>query len=177
MKTLSIKRTKSQRGVSTLTITLLLMVVLLIPAMTSLRRTQANEQMVASSIDRARTFQQAEAALLEGEAFAKTKPTLPSSGCSGGICVKPTSSPPWISNTNFWSGTGPATAQAGQSVTSKYAVEFLGLSTGETDDCTTGGDVSPDAQCDRETSRYRVTVFSQSETGSEVMLQSNVLVP
>ena len=68
-----------QRGASTLTIVLLLLVVLMLPTIASLRRTQTNEQLVGSSMDRARVFQAAEAALVEAETFAGTKPEAPTS--------------------------------------------------------------------------------------------------
>ena len=166
-----------QAGLSTLTIVLVLLVVLMLPIMTSLRRTQTNEQILSSTMDRARVFQAAESALVEGEAFAATKPATPSSGCASGICAIPDGAAPWEGDEDFWDGSIPNIAVLPDGIETKYIVEFLGLSTGESDDCTTGGDVSPDAKCDQETSRYRVTALSRSVTGAEVMLQSNFLAP
>lgn len=179
MKQHNFYRYHYQTGASTLTIVLLLLVVLMLPTVASLRRTQTNEQLLAASMDRARVFQAAEAALVEAEAFAATKPEAPTSGCSGGVCAIPNGAPPWETNTNFWNNGGASIlAQArADGVTTRYVIEFLGVSTGASDDCTTGGDVSPDAHCDMETSRYRVTVRSISDTQAEVLLQSNFLAP
>ena len=168
---------KKQQGLSTLMVVLLLLLAITLPGIAIMRSTTMHEQMSASSVDRARTFQAAEAGLIEAETFAATKPEPPASGCSAGICAIPQGTSAWKA-ANFWSGTGSRQANVPfDGIRARYAVEFLGVSTGMTDDCTTGGDVSPDAACDEERHRYRITVFSRSPTGSEVILQSNFLAP
>lgn len=169
---------KNQKGASTLAVVLLLLIVLMFPALAVLNRTKSNEQMLSGSVDRAQVFQSAEATLVEAETFASGKPEAPSSGCSAGVCALPSGAAPWQGNPNFWDSSSVRTASSLVSrVQNKYIVEFLGVSTGASDDCTTSGDVSPDAQCDRETWRYRITVRSKTASGAEVILQSNYLVP
>lgn len=171
-------RRNNQKGSATLITVVILLIVLLIPVVTSMKYTQTNEQMLASTIDRSRTFQAAEAALVEAESYAATNPTFPTTGCSAGLCGLPSGAPPWKDNATFWTSGPTRTASSfTDGVTSKYIVEFLGMSTGETDDCTTSGDVSPDATCEEQTARYRITVFSKSNSNAEVFLQSNLLAP
>ena len=171
------KHRQKQEGAATLLIVLLLLLAITIPSIAILKSTTVRQQMVSGSADRARTFQAAETALLEGEIMAATKPTAPSSGCSGGVCAIPSGEAPWKAS-GFWASGGAKDAsQAITGVQSKYVVEFLGISTATAADCTTGGDISPDAKCDQETSRYRITARSLSETGAEVILQSNFRAP
>ncbi len=168
---------KFQKGASTLTIVLLLLIAIMLPAIAVMKRTSVNEQMTSSIVDRARAFQAAEATLLEAETIAATKPEPPNSGCSAGICNTPEGLPPWKSN-GFWDSGQVASANTNMDGTSsKYIIEFLGISLSGADDCTTGGDVSPDAACENETSRYRITVRTTTNTGAEVILQSNFLAP
>lgn len=169
---------KRQSGAA-LIIVLLLLLAVTIPALAIMRTTLTNEKIAASATDRARTFQSAEAALVEAESFAATKPAPPASGCSAGVCAKSTGgAPPWKA-ANFWetashyrTATNPV-----DGIVSRYVVEFMGVSTAELEDCTTGGDVSPDAACDDQANRYRVTVRSRSPTGAEAVLQTNYLAP
>ena len=168
---------KRQQGLSTLMIVLLLLLAITLPGIAIMRATTVHEQMSSNSVDRARTFQAAEAGLIEAETFAATKPAPPASGCSSGICATPQGTSAW-KGSGFWDGAGARQANVPfDGIRAKYAVEFLGVSTGMTDDCTTGGDISPDAACDEETNRYRITVYARSPTGSEVILQSNFLAP
>lgn len=166
-----------QKGASTLTVVLLLLLAITLPGIALMRSTMVQEQMSSSGVDRARSFQVAEATLIEAEHLAATKPEVPTSGCSSGLCATPEGSPPWKS-AGFWDGNGARISAFGDdNIEGKYIVEFLGVSAGGTDDCTTAGDISPDAQCDEETYRYRITARSITDTGAEVILQTNFLVP
>lgn len=168
---------KKQLGASTLTVVILLLLAITLPGVALMRTTMIQEQMSSSGVDRARAFQVTEAALIEAENLAATKPVVPSSGCTSGVCAIPSGSPPW-KQSGFWDGSSPRVSVFGDDATEgKYIVEFLGVSLGGTDDCTTSGDISPDAQCDEETYRYRITARSLTNTGAEVILQTNFLVP
>lgn len=168
---------KTTKGLSTVSVVLLLLLAVTLPALALMRTTTIHEQMTSGHVDRARTFQAAEAAIVEAEIFANSKPDAPNSGCSNGICNTPTGASAWEAN-NFWNGNAARTVSNSiDGISAKYVVEFLGVSTGVSDDCTTGGDVSPDAACDEQTFRYRITVRSLSPSGSEVLLQTNYLVP
>ena len=168
---------KKQQGASTLTIVLILLLAITLPGIALMLTTMVQEQMSSSGVDRARAFQVTEAALIEAENLAATKPEVPASGCSNGVCAIPSGPSPWRAQ-GFWDGSGPRTsAFSDDSTEGKYIIEFLGASLGGTDDCTTAGDISPDAQCDEETYRYRITARSLTNTGAEVILQTNFLVP
>lgn len=172
------KKPNSQSGAA-LAVVLLLLLAITIPALAIMRTTLTNERIAASSADRARAFQSAEAALVEAEAFAATKPTTPASGCSGGLCAKSTSGPPpWKAN-NFWETAGNFRTASNpvDGIVSRYVIEFMGVSTSELEDCTTGGDISPDAACEEEANRYRITVRSKTPSGAEAVLQTNYLAP
>ena len=162
-----------------LVIVLLLLLAITIPALAIMRTTLTNEKLAASAADRARAFQSAEAALVEAESFAASKPTPPGSGCSAGVCAKSTGgAPPWKTAT-FWDTAANYRTAANpvDGIVSRYVIEFMGVSTAELEDCTTGGDVSPDAACEDEANRYRVTVRSRTPTGAEAVLQTNYLAP
>ena len=166
------------KGLSTISIVLLLLLAITLPGIAIMRSTTVHEQMTAGSADRARAFQAAEAGVVEAEIFATTKPTPPASGCSGGICATPQNGVVAWKATGFWDGSGPRVSTATFDDTrARYVLEYLGVSTGTTDDCTTGGDVSPDAACNEQSTRYRITVRSRSPSGAEVVLQTNYLVP
>lgn len=165
------------RGIA-LPVVLLLLLALTLPAMVMLRAALVNERMSASSIDRASAFQAAEAGLVEAEAFALSRPTPPGSGCSGGICATPDPAtvPVWERD-GFWDGAIPRTAPAVAGVSPRYIVEFMGVSKGLDQDCTTSGDVSPDAACNDEANLYRVTVLGRTASGARAVLQTSYMVP
>lgn len=172
-------KTQQAQSGAALAVVLLLLLAITIPALAIMRTTLTNERIAASSADRARAFQSAEAALVEAESFAATKPSTPTSGCSAGVCAKPTSGPPpWKAN-NFWEAAGNFRTASNpvDGIVSRYVVEFMGVSTSELEDCTTGGDISPDAACEEEANRYRITVRSKTPSGAEAVLQTNYLAP
>ena len=164
-----------------LPVVLLLLIALTLPALVILRNALVNEKMAAASVDHARAFQLAEAGLVEAEAFAVTKPTPPPAGCSAGICATPSPAvePAWT-QTDFWNDGGSGYrlgAADADGLRSRFVVEYMGVSKGLDQDCTTGGDVSPDAACNDEAFRYRLTVLGRSPTGAETILQTSYLVP
>lgn len=176
MKTPNMHNTQSGAA---LMVVLLLLIAITLPALAIMRATLANERLSSAAADRARTFQAAEAALIEAEAFAATKPETPASGCAGGVCAKSAGgAPPW-KGAGFWDNASATRTAVNQvdGIVSRYVVEFMGVSTAELEDCTTGGDISPDAACEDEANRYRVTVRSRSPSGAEAILQTNYIVP
>lgn len=168
----------NQKGIA-LPVVLLILLAITLPAVYLMKSTVNNEKMTASSMDKTRSLQAAEAGLAEAEAYALSKPNPPTSGCSGGICATPDGVESAWQQTSFWkSGSGYKTANnAYGGLTPKYVVEFLGVSTGLEQDCTTSGDISPDAACNDEANLYRIIVKVTTDTGAETMLQANYLVP
>lgn len=168
---------QDQRGMSALVVTLILLVAITLPAVAIMRATLVSEQGASSEVDRQRAFQAAEAALVEGEIFSSTTPTVPASGCSGGICSLPVGDS-WYKAAGFWDGAGPRNATAEfDGVKGQYVVEFLNKGTNNSSDCSTSGDISPDAACSGVSCKYRVIARGISPTGAEVLLQSNFMVP
>lgn len=167
----------NQKGMSTLLITLILLIALMLPAVALMRSTAIDEQTAAAQVDRQRAFQAAEAGLVEGEIFASTEPTVPSSGCSAGICATPQGTVRHLAN-GFWDGNSVRQANAEfDGIRARYYVEYLTEGSDAASDCSTSGDVSPDAACDAISKKYRVVARALSPTGAEVILQSQFMVP
>lgn len=166
-----------QKGMSTLLITLILLIAITLPALAIMRSTAIDEQTAAAQVDRQRTFQAAEAGLVEGEIFASTEPNLPASGCSGGICATPQGTVRHLA-TGFWDSNSVRQANASfDGIRARYYVEYLTEGSDAASDCSTSGDVSPDAACDVLSKKYRVVARALSPTGAEVILQSQFMVP
>lgn len=168
---------RAQRGIA-LPVVLLLLLAITLPAMIMLRSALVNEKMASASIDRAAAFEAAESGLATAEAFALSRPNPPTSGCSSGICntPDPTAIPVW-EQTGFWDGANALSAPAVAGVNPRYVVEYMGVSIGLDQDCTTSGDVSPDAACNEEAFLYRVTVLGRTPSGAQAILQTSYLVP
>lgn len=169
---------KSQRGVA-LAVVLILLLVMTLLALVSLRGTLMEERMSASLMDRSLSFQAAEAALREGEALAASKPALPASGCSNGVCAIPAPSDAarWLDET-VWSTARVAKVEVGGiTAKPKYIVELLADNVPAKGSCTTSEDVSPDEGCSGTERRYRITARSEAAGRAEVMLQTNYAVP
>lgn len=174
-----------QRGVA-LAVVLILLLVMTLLGLAAMRGTLMEERMSANLLDRSLAFQAAEAALREGEALAMSKPTLPASGCSNGLCAKPdpvspTDSQRWLA-AGFWDdGSGKwreATVTVGDlTAKPRFIVELLDSTLPADGSCTTSIDVSPDAGCSGTESSYRVTARSQAADRAEVTLQSIYAVP
>ena len=88
--------------------------------------------------------------------------------------------PRWLdsdSNWNSWSRAATTTL-ASVAAQPRFIVEEMAVDAVPGSNCTTSGDVSPDAACTNWESRYRITARSGVATGrSEVILQSNIAVP
>jgi type IV pilus assembly protein PilX len=166
-----------------LAVVLILLLIVTLLALASLRGTLLEQRMSTATVDRALSFQAAEAALREGERVAAAKP-IPGANCVNGICPTPVpnATPRWLdtdANWNAWSrevavvdvAQGPGTARP------RFIVELMVLDAIPGADCTTGGDVSPDAACSGRESRYRITARSAAADRAEVVLQSTLAVP
>lgn len=174
-----------QRGV-TLVVVLMLLLVITLLGLAAMRGTVMQERMAGNSLARATAFQLAEAALREVESdlsSAGTRPTIPATGCSSGLCAMPVdgSASTWEA-ANFWTGTGTgyATADVQESpAIVRYVVEDMGDGQATSGECTTGIDMSADecTAAGTPVRNYRITVFSQTGNGAEVLLQSTYQLP
>ena len=171
---------EGQRGV-TLVVVLILLVVLTLIAMASVRGTLVEQYMSTSEVDRSLSFQATEAALREGEALAAGKPTMPSTGCSSGLCATPdpTATPRWLDTDANWTTNSRASTVTlpSNTATPRYIVEVMAVDAVSGANCVTSGDVSPDAACTNNESRYRITARSFASGRADVILQSNLAVP
>ncbi len=181
----SITALSSQRGVA-LAVVLILLVIMTLLGLAAMRGTLMEERMSANQLDRSMSFQAAEAALREGEEVATGKPLLPGngalgSGCAAGLCAIPDPTvvtPVWM-NSAVWAAAPSAVVDLGSGVTAtpKYIVELLADNVPPKGDCTTSGDVSPDADCTGTERRYRITALSEANDRAQVMLQTTYAVP
>lgn len=169
---------KAQQGVA-LAVVLILLLVMTLLALVSLRGTLMEERMSASLVDRSLGFQAAEAALREGEALAASKPALPASGCSNGVCAipDPSAAPRWLDDTVWATARVAEVKVGGITAKPKYIVELLADNVPAKGSCTTGEDVSPEEACSGKERRYRITARSEADGRAEVMLQTNYAVP
>lgn len=164
------------RGIA-LPVVLLLLVAITVPAVIMLRQSLLNERMAGATVDHSAAFEAAESGLAQAEAFALSRPSVPNSGCSGGVCATPDPShtPVWEQPALWESASLPAPSVNGADV--RYLIEYMGTSQGLDHDCTTGGDVSLDAACNDEAFLYRITVLGQTESGARAVVQTAYLVP
>lgn len=156
-----------QRGVA-LVIALILLVVMTLLGLTAMRNVTLEEKMAGQTFDRSVSFQAAEAALREAEAWVESnKPTPASgSGCTAGVCGLPSAGALERWNDSSFAGWINATAVSSSSVTvtPQYFIEYLG----NTFPCDPD-DLTKTADC----KRYRVTARSNAGADrASVMLQS-----
>lgn len=175
-----------QRGV-VLAVVLILLLVMTVLAIASLSGTLMEERMSNAQYDRSLAFQAAEAAMREAEETARAKPPLPGSGCDDGICARPDPTDAderqrW-NNPGFWDDGSGNWAEADVEVGDlaakpRYIIELLDDAVQDDKTCTTGGDVSLEANCTILSSRYRITVRTPDQAGrASVTLQSIYAVP
>ena len=173
-----------QRGVA-LAVVLILLVVMLLLVLAGLRGTLLKEKLSANMLDRSLAFQATEAALRDGERLASQTvvSSMPTRGCSDGLCAKPApgDAPRWEAS-GFWddaSGNWRETTVTLGKVTTKprYIIELLDDSIPAKGSCTTSIDVSPESSCAGTERRYRITARSQAPNRAEVILQSIYAVP
>ncbi|MDQ2703145.1 MAG: pilus assembly protein [Pseudomonadota bacterium] len=176
----------AQRGV-VLAVVLILLLVMTLLAVASLSGTVLDERMSTAQLDRNIAMQAAEAALREAEEIVRDEPDVQAAGtCSAGICAKPDFTDPdeqqrWLID-GFWDDPDNGWAETvisidGLTARPKYIIELIDDAVTETQNCTTGGDVSLEAACTQKSSRYRITVFSAAENRAAVMLQSIYAIP
>lgn len=181
----NIKHPSHQRGV-VLAVVLILLLVMTLLGLAAMRGTLMEDRMSANLLDRSLAFQATEAALREGEALAATKPVLPAAGCSDGLCARPdptdaADNQRWLA-AGFWdddSDTWRETTVKVGDVAAKprFIVELLDSTLPSAGSCTTSIDVSPEASCSGNESRYRVTAHSEAAGRASVTLQSIYAVP
>ncbi len=161
---------------ATLIVVLILLLIVTLLGLATLRGTIMEERMTANLNDRNLAFQAAESALREGEALAQTRPTIPSSGCTTGVCATPvaTDTDRWLDG-SFAGWRNGTIALAGPALSPQFFIEYM-------------GDAPTWPGCDLidETNRsplclaprYRITARVRSNDGSraEVLLQTNYLV-
>lgn len=178
---------RDQRGVA-LVISLVLLTLVTLVAMTGIETVGLQEKMAVSSYDRIITLQAAESALREGEALAEiqSKTTPPNSGfinngfyadtndtcpatainnCQNGFCTTPDKDCQERWTTGAFTGWRDSTVDLGPLAgTPQFFVEYLG----GTYACVDGSSNDP-----KNCKRYRVTVLSNPGDGrAEVILQS-----
>ncbi|MFN7120675.1 MAG: PilX N-terminal domain-containing pilus assembly protein [Hydrogenophaga sp.] len=167
----------AQRGIA-LVVALILLVVMTLVGLSGLRSVTLEERMTANTFDRSISFQGAEAALKQAEAFVEANKALatlqPAAGtaCSAanGVCGAPNpatlerwldnTSPPWFDAT--------ALANGGISITPQYMIEYLG--NGFT--CSPGVTGSA-TNC----SRYRITARSNAGADRSVVILQSIYAP
>jgi type IV pilus assembly protein PilX len=180
---------RSQRGVA-LAVVLILLVVITLLALAAMRGTLLEERMSSNIRDRGLGFQAAEAALREGESIAAGNPGkvagYPTSGCGTGAqqgyCAKPDPAQA-VDNARWEDANWEANSRAATVVltdvgaTPRFMVELLQTGLPPTGSCTTGLDVSPDAECTGDETIYRITARSVADGRADVTLQSTYVVP
>lgn len=186
---------RRQRGVA-LAVVLILLVVMMLLSLAALRGTVFQERMSSNVIDRGLSFQAAEAALREGEALAGGKPVVPddtaAAACDNGLCRAPKpdvegdrlrmsdeANPDdedgrtyWVSNSRAATVTVDGVPEA-----PRFMIERIATGLPDTGTCTTGIDVSPDAECSGDQTVYRITARSAPADRADVTLQSTYVVP
>jgi type IV pilus assembly protein PilX len=175
---------RSQRGVALIVVLLLLLIVTLL-GLGSMRNALLQERMAANTVSRSYAFQAAEAAMRQAEIFANGDLTIPSSGCSNGVCARAENGemPVWQTD-GFWETADAGYGQASPveiaddiSITPLYVVEDYGTASA----APTGGDPidmgNPAPPSSDDMQLFRITVYSRAANGAEVMLQSLYKTP
>lgn len=171
------RRRASQGGVA-LIVALILLVVMTLVGLSGLRNVTLEERMTANTFDRSISFQAAEAALKQAEAFVQSQSTEPAlqpaagTACNAanGVCGAPVppeterwlddASPPWFNAATLNHG--------GISITPQYMIEFLG--NGFT--CSPG-EAGSAINC----SRYRITARSNAGADRSVVILQSIYAP
>ena len=184
MKSAGIPGRHRQRGV-VLAVVLILLLVMTLLAVASLSGTVLEERMGTAQVDRNLSLQAAEATLREAEARVRAlnDAEIPAVGddCNAGICPMPQPGVAdeqqrwlnpgfWDDDSGFWAefqtDLDDVTAQP------RYIIELVDDAVADRQTCTTGGDVSLEANCTLTSQRFRITVRSAQEGRAVVMLQS-----
>lgn len=174
---------RKQRGI-TLVVVLLLLVIVTLLGLAAMRGTVMQERMSGNAAARSIAFQTSEALLREAESLAAGKPTLPSSGCSNGLCAMPVAgaASAWEAD-GFWTTAGGYRAsnalQTGNIEAARYVIEGMGQGIAGPSECTSDIDLSAPTctSTGGGATNYRITTFVQMDNGAQVMLQSAYQVP
>lgn len=154
-------RRRRQQGV-VLVVALVLLAIMALVGLNAMRSVSLEERMAGHTYDRSVSFQAAEAALREAEAFVATNRPEPTA-CNAGVCPAPAASdtPRWLDNT--FTGWRSATTlnNAGVSITPQYLVEYLG----NTFECEPGS-----AATTSDCKRYRITARSNAGADRSVVI-------
>ncbi|MBY4598408.1 pilus assembly protein [bacterium BD-1] len=164
-------------------VVLLLLVIVTLLGLAAMRGTVMQERMSGNAAARSIAFQAAEALLREAEFWASGKPTVPSSGCSGGICAMPVAgaASAWEAD-GFWTTAGGyrvSALEADNIEAARYVVEFMGQGIAGPSECTSDIDLSAPTctSTGGGANNYRITAFVRMDNGAQVMLQSAYQVP
>lgn len=174
---------QGQQGI-TLVVVLLLLVIVTLLGLAAMRGTVMQERMSGNAAARSTVFQAAEALLREAESLAAGKPTMPTSGCSNGLCAMPTggAASTWEAD-GFWTTAGGYRSSNALEVdnieAARYVIEAMGQGIGGPSECTSDIDLSAPTctSTGGGATNYRITAFVQMDNGAQVMLQSAYQVP
>lgn len=165
-----------QQGVA-LVVALILLVVMTLVGLSGLRTVTLEERMTSHTFDRSISFQAAEAALKEAEAFVQANQALPAlqpgagvaCNASNGVCgaPNPATLERWFEGTTPWFS-ATALANGGISITPQYMIEYLGNGFS----CSPGV-VGSATNC----SRYRITARSNAGADRSVVLLQSIYAP
>ncbi|MCC4594891.1 pilus assembly protein [Xanthomonas campestris pv. phormiicola] len=175
MVTIPVSGAASQRGISLL-VALILLLIMSLLAVAVLRSTSLEERMSANLLDRTRQFQAAESALRIAETAISAGVSVPSSGCTSGVCVAPLAGATdrWLdSGFSGWT-TASNTGNTDTAITTSYIIEYMGDGAYGPNCTTSKSTASTDANCDMQ--RYRITARSTGSDRAAVILQTNYLV-
>lgn len=162
---LSSRSAGAQRGV-VLIVALVLLAIMSLVGLNAMRSVSSEERMAGHTYDRSVSFQAAESALREAEAFVSLNKPTAGASCAAGICPAPlaTDTPRWLDPSFTAWQDGTVIASGSINLTPQYIVEYLG----NTFECEPG---SPSTSSDCK--RYRIT--ARSNAGADraaVMVQS-----
>lgn len=169
-----IRNPRRQQGVS-LVIVLILLLIMTLLGLAVLRSTLLEERMSSNLYDRSLSFQAAEAALRQGEAFVATNrpQPAPTDPCTAdGVCPQPDPTQPdrWL-DTAFTGWVDSTDDMGSTTAVPQYFIEFMGMAP-----TWPGCDrkVPVDALC--MSPRYRITAQSRADDRATVVLQTNFIV-
>jgi len=165
-----------QQGIA-LVVALILLVVMTLVGLSGLRTVTLEERMTSHTFDRSISFQAAEAALKEAEAFIQLNQALPAlqpalgvaCNVANGVCgaPNPATLERWFEGTTPWFS-ATALTNGGISITPQYIIEYLGNGFS----CSPGV-VGSATNC----SRYRITARSNAGADRSVVLLQSIYAP
>lgn len=119
------RRAKRYQSGAALILSLLMLLILTLLAVSGMQGTVMQERMVSAQRDGLLSFEIAEAALRDGEAFLENSVnTLNSFNGSGGLYAQGAAPDPSLPAT--WAGTASRTGTAVAGVTPRYFIEYIG---------------------------------------------------